>query len=101
MCVRPYNVFFILMKPSVAGFLLVLALGIALGAGSAAWWTGRDTNNADKSAASATAPEAAEKAVAVEVTPVHQLAMPRGVSAVGRLRSKTSVILRPEITGRI
>ncbi|MGB3290768.1 MAG: efflux RND transporter periplasmic adaptor subunit, partial [Burkholderiaceae bacterium] len=42
-----------------------------------------------------------KKAVAVEATPVEQVALPRGVSAVGSLRSENSVILRPEIAGRI
>ncbi len=90
------------MKHSSFGLFLVLALGIALGAGGAGWLVGRGANGAGKPSASAPATQpAAQKRVAVEVAPVEQLAMPRGVSAVGSLRSENSVMLRPEITGRI
>src|SRR5690606_24662116 len=44
--------------------------------------------------------DAPEK-VTVEARAVQQVSMPRGVSAVGTLRSEDSVVLRPEITGRI
>ncbi|HWK71137.1 MAG TPA: efflux RND transporter periplasmic adaptor subunit [Burkholderiaceae bacterium] len=88
------------MKHSPIGLFLVLAVGIALGAGGAGWWAGRGANGAAKPQAPAQAADA-QKKVAVEVAPVEQLAMPRGVSAVGSLRSENSVMLRPEIAGRI
>jgi membrane fusion protein (multidrug efflux system) len=89
------------MKQSFVGISLVLALGIALGVGAAGWWAGRDAKGENKTAVSVVAPTATEKTVAVEAAPVQQRAMPRGVSAVGSLRSENSVMLRPEITGRI
>lgn len=102
MCRHPLS-YSILMKRSSFGFFLVLAVGIALGAGGAGWLAGRGANGAGKPSASASAAqsEQAKKKVAVEVADVEQLAMPRGVSAVGSLRSENSVMLRPEITGRI
>jgi membrane fusion protein (multidrug efflux system) len=89
------------MKHSFVGSLLVLALGIALGVGAAGWWAKRDANGANKPVVAVVAPAAKEKTVAVEAMAVQQISMPRGVSAVGSLRSENSVMLRPEITGRI
>src|SRR5690606_31074623 len=43
----------------------------------------------------------ADDAMAVEVAMVEQVPLAHGVSAVGSLRSEDSVMLRPEITGRI
>lgn len=53
------------------------------------------------SAASAEAPRPAPKPVAVEVREVALVAMPEELSAVGSLASSQSVVLRPEIAGRV
>src|SRR5690606_27362499 len=89
------------MKSSTLGFILVLALGVALGAVGAQWLAARNAA-APGTPVQASSPAApVEKKVVVEVAPVEQVALPRGVSAVGSLRSENSVMLRPEITGRI
>lgn len=78
----------------------MLALGVGLGAWGAKWWAEREAKNASKPVASAQVANGPAK-VTVEARAVQQVSMPRGVSAVGTLRSEDSVVLRPEITGRI
>ncbi len=84
-------------------FLLILATGIALGAGGAWWLADRNAipSRAATKTGSAPAIVAAEKKIAVQVEPVRLVPWERGVSAVGSLRSRDSVMLRPEVTGRI
>lgn len=88
------------MKFSKAAILLVL--GIGLGAWGAHWWVQRGAEGN----AVVTAPAQGTKAptpskVAVVVAPVKQERLERSISAVGTLRSHDSVMLRPEISGRI
>lgn len=97
------------MNKNVAGFLVVLGLGAALGVAGSRWWgpgSGQPAQNASAPAATqaakpASPPAAGPRQVGVEVAPVVQVAMPREVSAVGTLRSENAVVLRPEIAGRI
>ena len=90
------------MKNSTIAFALILAAGVALGAGGSRWLASR---NAAAPQPAATAPgktqAGSEKKINVEVAQVVGMAWPRGVSAVGSLRSENSVMLRPEVTGRI
>lgn len=79
---------------------MVLAIGVGLGAWGSKWWAEREAKGAAKPAATLASADAPEK-VTVEARAVQQVSMPRGVSAVGTLRSEDSVVLRPEITGRI
>lgn len=90
------------MKSSKAGTILVLALGIGLGAWGAHWWAQRDSAEsvATASAVQTPAPAASSK-VKVEVAAVDLVRLERSISAVGTLRSHDSVMLRPEISGRI
>jgi len=90
------------MKSSKAAILLVLALGMGLGAWGAHWWMQRDSADSAVAASSGQAsPSAAASKVKVEVAPVNKVRLERAVSAVGTLRSHDSVMLRPEISGRI
>ena len=91
------------MKSSKAAILLVLALGAGLGAWGAHWWMQRDAGgNVVAAPSAAQAPEsAASSKVKVEVVPVNRVRLERSVTAVGTLRSHDSVMLRPEISGRI
>ena len=91
------------MKNSTTSFLLILATGIAVGAAGAWWVCDRDAISlrAATKAGSAPAAVATEKKIAVQVEPVQLVPWERGVSAVGSLRSRDSVMLRPEVTGRI
>ncbi|HEY9281681.1 MAG TPA: efflux RND transporter periplasmic adaptor subunit [Eoetvoesiella sp.] len=94
------------MKMNTVGFALALVVGAVLGVAGSRWIT---TENTVKQNAASTAPAVAStskkaganKKVAVEVAPVVRVALPRGISAVGTLRSENSVMLRPEVTGRI
>jgi membrane fusion protein, multidrug efflux system len=85
----------------------VAVLGIAL-AGGAAWWVQRGP--AKSSAAVATsarpagnagAPGAAQGPVAVELGPVMAVRIEDDAQAVGSLRAAQTVVVRPEVSGRV
>ncbi len=92
-----------LMKFSKAGLILVLAVGAGLGAWGAQWWMQKGGAGQVVAAPSQPAAPAAKPApkVRVEVASVDKVRLERTVSAVGTLRSRDSVMLRPEISGRI
>lgn len=91
------------MKTNTLGWIVALVVGIVLGVGGAGWWADKQASQHSAAASAATgAPVAAAKAATqVEVAPVVVESMARNVAAVGSLRSKDSVVLRSEITGRI
>lgn len=89
------------MKNSIAGLVLVLALGVAVGVGGARWYADRAAQAPEKSMPGSAERTPADEAIEVEAAAVEQVSLARGVSAVGSLRSENSVMLRPEITGRI
>src|SRR5690606_2087507 len=89
------------MKNSIVGLGLVLALGVALGVGGARWYADRATQAPEVSAPGPAASTVADGAIEVEAALVETVPLARGVSAVGSLRSENSVMLRPEIAGRI
>ncbi|MDS1140436.1 efflux RND transporter periplasmic adaptor subunit [Pusillimonas sp. SM2304] len=89
------------MKNSIAGLVLVLALGIAVGVGGARWYADRAAQAPENSMPGTPGRAPADEAIEVEAAVVEQVPLARGVSAVGSLRSENSVMLRPEITGRI
>jgi len=85
----------VLLAAAAAG----LAAGAALGFWGPRWFA---APAADKPVATAATPAAkAAEAIRVEVASVQQLTFTRGISAVGSLRSDESVVLRPEVAGRI
>ncbi len=98
------------MKANSAGLIAALVVGIVVGVAGVRLLYAPEGNDA---AAAATKPGAAPATSAqtgpvappagtqVEVASVASVALPRTVSAVGSLRSKDAVMLRPEITGRI
>ncbi|HUQ29346.1 MAG TPA: efflux RND transporter periplasmic adaptor subunit [Usitatibacter sp.] len=80
--------------------LLVIAgalAGLALVAG--AYWAGKSSASAP--AAAASAPQKAPPGVLVEASRVSLVKLPQALSAVGSLRSDETVVLRPEVAGRI
>src|SRR5437870_7486759 len=81
--------------------IVAMAVALAIVAGAAGFWLGRDPGT-DKTpvAPIATAPQAGNSVV-VEATKVSRVALPQGITAVGSLRSDESVTLRPEVAGRI
>lgn len=80
---------------------MVLVLGAVLGAWASQWWHQRNTAPVAAVSAPAPAAPAATPRVKVEVAPVSRVRLERSVAAVGTLRSHDSVMLRPEISGRI
>jgi membrane fusion protein (multidrug efflux system) len=87
------------MKFSFLGVLLVLAVGAALGVAGVKWMADRTAEPAGTSASASAVP--ASSAVAVSTVKVQRVSLSAGVSAVGSLRSEDSVVVRPEVAGRI
>ena len=84
---------------------LVALVGVAL-AGTAAWWWQQPASAQGQPAAASatTAAKAAAKApapVSVEVAPVQRRSVQDQAQAVGSLLSRQSVVLRPEVGGRV
>lgn len=77
---------------------IVAAVAVAAAAG---YFADRLLRPAAPAAPAAAAPAAAAPKVAVEVAVARKTNVPRGVTAVGSLRSDESVTLRPEVAGRI
>ena len=78
-----------------------LALAVLLGVGGLAYWAG--SRNSASAPASAAAPKSgpAPQSVVVEASRVAVVKLPQALSAVGSLRSDETVILRPEVAGRV
>lgn len=103
------------MKNSTFSFVLFLAAGIALGAGGVYWWLVRAQQSDAVVAVQQPAPAqlaaavtsktsaqvADDESVGVDAVVVEQVSLSRSVAAVGSLSSENSVMVRPEITGRI
>jgi membrane fusion protein (multidrug efflux system) len=89
---------------SKAIYAVVAVAGIALASG-AAWWYQKPRAASGAPAAGGQAPAggaaAAGKPVTVEAAKVEVATLIDDVQAVGSLRSRRSVVLRPEVSGRI
>jgi len=97
--INPVSVF----MASRAIHLIVVALGLA-GAGAAAWWLQKPASAPAQGASAAAAADAAKgKAppVAVEAVAVRTMVLSDEAQAVGSLRSRRTVMLRPEVSGRV
>ena len=93
-------------------YLVIAAVGIAAASSAAWWWQNRKPAEAGVGPAAASAPAASAsgpkggavggaRAVAVEATTVRLMAMRDDAEAVGSLKSRRSVVVRPEVGGRI
>ena len=90
---------------------LVAILGIAVASGAAWWYQAKPTGPKEMVAGSGAAPAGAPaspasgpavpRAAGVEVAKVETMSLRDDAQAVGTLRSRQSVMLRPEIAGRI
>src|SRR5439155_22574169 len=80
--------------------IVVIAVALALVAGAAGFWLGREPASA-KTPATPIASAQPANSVVVEAIKVSRVALPQGITAVGSLRSDESVTLRPEVAGRI
>lgn len=89
---------------SRALYLVVAVIGM-VGAGTAAWWLQKPGAATPQNATPAVARNAqrtgAAKPISVEVAHVRAMAISDEVQAVGSLRSRRSVVLRPEVSGRV
>ena len=91
-----------------ASYFIVAVLGLA-GAGTAAWWLQRPAPAAATGVAASQGSQsgagkgkgAAQQPVSVEVARVRATVIRDEVQAVGSLRSRRSVVLRPEVSGRV
>lgn len=90
-------------------YIVIAVIGIAAASG-AAWWFQKPAQSAGSGAAvvgsgakgaAGAAATGAGRPVAVEVAAVRQMALRDEAEAVGSLRSRQSVMLRPEVGGRI
>lgn len=88
------------MKVNSLALVVTLVLGVLLGVGVARFVLPDTGGMADAAAPVARNPAPA-RAPVVQVAAVRSKSISRQVSAVGSLRSEDSVMLRPEITGRI
>lgn len=95
------------MKSTTIGIALLL-IGVLLGLAGAQWLpthSGELQNSMASPSVAAlstvAAPVAPIKKVPVQTALAQKVLLPRGVAAVGSLRSGDSVMLRPEVTGRI
>src|SRR6266550_673986 len=80
--------------------VVLIAVALALVAGAAGFWLGREAP-AGKTPATPIAAVQPANSVVVEAIKVSRVALPQGITAVGSLRSDESVTLRPEVAGRI
>jgi membrane fusion protein, multidrug efflux system len=80
-----------------------VALALLAGVGGLSFWAGSRSGAAPSGAASASAPSKGPPpaGIVVEASRVSQVSLPQALTAVGSLRSDETVILRPEIAGRV
>ena len=88
-------------------YTTVAVVGIAAASGAAWWYQNKPAAKADGAASAASAPQpgasaaGALRAAAVEVARVEIMRLSDDTQAVGSLRSRQGVVLRPEVSGRI
>ena len=87
-------------RRSFRGTLLTLLLVLVV-AGAAAWSVLQPSSGNSQQATLPPPPKPLPQAVAVEAVPVRTGTVVRDLTAVGTLRSNESVMIRPEIVGRI
>jgi membrane fusion protein (multidrug efflux system) len=76
-------------------------LGIAIAAGAAWWYQGRDKASAANANAAAAPTARGAGPVAVEVGKVEAVTLENDAHAVGTVRARQGVMVRPEVSGRI
>lgn len=83
-------------------YVAIAAAGIAAASAAAWWYQHRPAAPADPSAAAASAaPAGSSRAPTVEAARVEVARLTDDAQAVGSLRSRQSVMLRPEVSGRV
>ena len=85
------------MRKIVAGALVA---ALVAGVGAVSYWAGSRSSEPKPAAASAT-PKGPPPGIVVEASRVQVVSLPQAITAVGSLRSDETVIVRPEIAGRV
>ena len=86
------------MRKALLGTLVVASLA---GVGALSYWAGTRSSSTPGPAAAAPATDGPPAGVVVEAARVTMVKLPQALTAVGSLRSDETVIVRPEIAGRI
>jgi membrane fusion protein (multidrug efflux system) len=86
------------MRKVVVG---VAAVALVVGVGALSYWAGSRNTPAAAPAAAAPAKGGPPPGIVVEATRVSVVKLPQALAAVGSLRSDETVILRPEVAGRV
>jgi membrane fusion protein (multidrug efflux system) len=90
---------------SKAIYTVVAVVGIAVASGAAWWYQNKPAKAAPENASAGSSPQAASngpaRPPAVEIARVETLAITDDAQAVGSLRSRQSVVLKPEVSGRV
>jgi len=88
------------MSKALAGAAVAI---LVVGVGAASYWAGTRAAPKPAAAAAGAAPAkgGAPAGVAVEAVKVQMVRLPQALSAVGSLRSDETIIVRPEIAGRV
>ncbi|MEJ6022996.1 efflux RND transporter periplasmic adaptor subunit [Ramlibacter sp. PS4R-6] len=88
--------------PSRTTYTLIAAAGIAV-ASLAAWWLQRPSSASTQAASATAAPQGqgAARPPTVEIARVEVMRLADDTQAVGSLRSRQSVMLKPEVSGRV
>lgn len=85
------------MRKIVAGALVA---ALVAGVGAVSYWAGSRSSE-PRPAAASTAPKGPPPGIVVEASRVQVVSLPQAITAVGSLRSDETVIVRPEIAGRV
>jgi len=85
------------MRKIVAGALVA---ALVAGVGAVSYWAGSRSSE-PRPAAASTAPKGPPPGIVVEASRVQVVSLPQAITAVGSLRSDETIIVRPEIAGRV
>src|SRR5689334_11193534 len=86
------------MRKIVAGASVAALVAIV---GATSYWAGTRTAPAPATPSAGASPKSAPPGIVVEASRVQVVNLPQAITAVGSLRSDETVIVRPEIIGRI
>ena len=87
------------MRKVVLGAAIV---GLVVGVGALSYWAGTRSSTAPKAAEAKAAPaKGPAPGIVVEAVKVAVVSLPQALTAVGSLRSDETIIVRPEVAGRV
>jgi membrane fusion protein (multidrug efflux system) len=86
------------MRKVVVGAAVV---GLVVGVGALSYWAGSRSTGSKPAEAKAAPAKSAPPGIVIEATKVSVVSLPQALTAVGSLRSDETVIIRPEVAGRV